>query len=176
MFLHWRNLGVNWRVLMSWESKPDVISTPIQHKKRKKYIFLMLGFLYHGVLSSAAKLVRTGSAVPSGSLLKKPMIVEVSTMRTWEDHTCEDACITRRTTSWRTELTLGCNRIYVLCPRKHQGMQSDILRDMFDMANPSWFAVPAKCCCFLVTWSAASYIHIREYIPISNGPFSRDIT
>lgn len=50
---------------MSWESNPEVISTPIQHRKSQKYMTLMFGFLYHGTKSSATKRVRIGSEVPS---------------------------------------------------------------------------------------------------------------
>lgn len=48
---------------MSCESKPDVISTPIQHRKSHRYMRRRFRFLYHGTLSSAAKRVTIGSAV-----------------------------------------------------------------------------------------------------------------
>jgi len=48
---------------MSCESKPDVISTPMQHRKSQKYIIRRFGFLYHTTLSSATRRVTMGSAV-----------------------------------------------------------------------------------------------------------------
>ena len=47
---------------MSWESKPEVISTPIQQQNSHTYIRRRLGFLYHGTLSSATRRVTMGSA------------------------------------------------------------------------------------------------------------------
>jgi hypothetical protein len=54
----------NWRTLMSWESNPEVISTPMQQAKRQKYIFRRFGFLYHLMGSSAAICVTMGSENP----------------------------------------------------------------------------------------------------------------
>ncbi len=49
---------------MSWESNPEVISTPMQQAKRQKYIVRRLGFLYHLTGSSAAIWVTMGSENP----------------------------------------------------------------------------------------------------------------
>lgn len=54
--------GENWSALMSWESKPDVISTPIQQMKSQRYRYRRFGFLYHGVLSPATMVAMRGSA------------------------------------------------------------------------------------------------------------------
>lgn len=48
---HKRYGSVNNMVLMSCESKPDVISTPMQHKNRKMYIRRRLGFIQNRTLS-----------------------------------------------------------------------------------------------------------------------------
>ena len=48
---------------MSCESKPDVISTPMQHRNSHTYMRRRFFFLYHGVLSSATRRVTMGSAV-----------------------------------------------------------------------------------------------------------------
>ena len=55
----------NCKVLMSCESNPEVISTPMQQAKRQKYMKRRLGFLYHLTLSSAAICVTMGSENPS---------------------------------------------------------------------------------------------------------------
>lgn len=47
---------------MSCESKPEVISTPMQQRKRQMYISRRFGFLYHGTLSSSTRRVTMGSA------------------------------------------------------------------------------------------------------------------
>lgn len=70
---------------ISCESNPEVISTPMQHKKSQRYIRRRLGFLYHGTLqfvsidrqyrlrihtlSSATMRVMIGSEVPSWALM-----------------------------------------------------------------------------------------------------------
>ena len=59
------NKGILTSVLINCESKPLVISIPMQQQKRKKYIFLRFGFLYQETLSSAASWVTMGSDVPS---------------------------------------------------------------------------------------------------------------
>lgn len=62
-FVHSWNVGANCSVLMSCESKPEVISTPMQHRKRKMYMRRSFGFLYHTTLSSWTRRVTMGSAV-----------------------------------------------------------------------------------------------------------------
>jgi hypothetical protein len=54
----------NCKTLISCESNPEVISTPMQQAKRQKYIFRRLGFLYHLTGSSAAICVTIGSENP----------------------------------------------------------------------------------------------------------------
>jgi len=60
--IHFWKAGENCSVLMSCESKPEVISTPMQQKKRQMYMRRRFLFLYHGTLSSWAKRVTIGSA------------------------------------------------------------------------------------------------------------------
>jgi hypothetical protein len=54
----------NCKTLMSCESNPEVISTPMQHAKRQMYMVRRLGFLYHLTGSSAAMWVTIGSENP----------------------------------------------------------------------------------------------------------------
>lgn len=61
--IHLWNDWENCSVLMSWESKPEVISTPMQHTNKKMYMTRRFGFLYHGTLSSSTRRVTMGSAV-----------------------------------------------------------------------------------------------------------------
>jgi len=53
-----------WRALIICESKPEVISIPIQVGNRSRYMCRRFGFLYQGILSSAARRVTMGSASP----------------------------------------------------------------------------------------------------------------
>lgn len=48
-------------VLSSCESKPEVISTPMQQMKSHTYIMRKLGFFLHDTLSSSTKRVTMGS-------------------------------------------------------------------------------------------------------------------
>lgn len=59
----------NCKTLMSCESNPDVVSTPIQQQKRRKYITLRLGFLYHFTLSALDISVTMGSTIVSAGAM-----------------------------------------------------------------------------------------------------------
>lgn len=59
---HLLNGPENCSVLMSWESNPEVISTPMQHRNNQTYISRRFGFLYHGTWSSSTRRVTMGSA------------------------------------------------------------------------------------------------------------------
>jgi hypothetical protein len=72
----WENCSVP----MSCESKPEVISTPMQQQKSQRYNSRRFGFLYHGTLSSATMRVMMGSEVPSLAL-KTPMLTVVSAVK-----------------------------------------------------------------------------------------------
>ena len=60
--------------IFTCESNPDVISTPIQVGKSKRYSIRRFFFLYHGTLSSATILVMIGSATPSVECERIPMM------------------------------------------------------------------------------------------------------
>jgi len=62
----------NCNALIIVESNPEVISTPMQTRNRKKYMYRRLGFLYHGVLSCSTKCVTIGSESPSWA----PIVIE----------------------------------------------------------------------------------------------------
>lgn len=67
--LHLFQDAENWRVLIRVESKPEVISMPMQTMKSQRYIYLRLRFLYHGTLSCATNWVTIGSERPSWIIL-----------------------------------------------------------------------------------------------------------
>ena len=82
VYIHSWKGWANWRVLMSCESKPEVISTPMQHRKRKMYINRRFGFLYHITLSSWTRRVTMGSAlVPTLTFMAGILTLRAGTCR-----------------------------------------------------------------------------------------------
>lgn len=58
---HLFHSGINCRPLIIWESKPEVISIPIQVGYNRRYKSRRFLFLYHLTLSSSTTRVKTGS-------------------------------------------------------------------------------------------------------------------
>ena len=61
-YWHLFHAGINWSPLIIWESKPEVISIPMQVGYSRRYRSRRFGFCHHFTLSSSTTRVNTGSA------------------------------------------------------------------------------------------------------------------